>query len=276
MLRDMYARNQMTEDLIKQRIVEQVDAERFRSITNSTLEGLAKRELNLSAIVGKSAEARERRLVPEVIEELLPSGRARSRALRSASKARGSIPTARRVCRGICGLLASGLSHDSADSAANTSNSSLTKRFSSGRPTAEWVTPGHPLFETVRESLPESVRGELEKGAVFFDVHRSAPARLSVYSAAIRDGLGHVLHRRLFIVQEEFDGTLALRAADAIPRSGPSACWDCRPRIAGVRTATQLEHFLVEQALSPVPGRDRRRSCKGDRNSQEAPGPQPE
>ena len=41
----------------------------FRSITNSTLEGLAKRELNLSAIVGKSAEAKERRLVPEVIED---------------------------------------------------------------------------------------------------------------------------------------------------------------------------------------------------------------
>ena len=69
MLRDMYAHNQMTEELIKQRIVEQVDPEHFRSITNSTLEGLAKRELNLSAIVGKSAEAKERRLVPEVIED---------------------------------------------------------------------------------------------------------------------------------------------------------------------------------------------------------------
>ena len=74
MLRDMYAHNQMTEELIKQRIVEQVDPEHFRSITNSTLEGLAKRELNLSAIVGKSAEAKERRLVPEVIEDFLSSG----------------------------------------------------------------------------------------------------------------------------------------------------------------------------------------------------------
>jgi len=69
MLRDMYAHNNMTEELIKQRIVEEVDPERFRNITNSTLEGLAKRELNLSAIVGKSAEAKERRLVPEVIQD---------------------------------------------------------------------------------------------------------------------------------------------------------------------------------------------------------------
>ncbi|HRE17423.1 MAG TPA: hypothetical protein PLW86_10240, partial [Rhodocyclaceae bacterium] len=53
----------------KARISEQVDRSRFENITNSTLEGLAKRELNLSAIVGKSAEAKERRLVPEVIED---------------------------------------------------------------------------------------------------------------------------------------------------------------------------------------------------------------
>ena len=68
MLREMYARN-LSEDVIKSRIVEQVDGERFRKITNSTLEGLAKRSLNLSAIVGKSAEAKERRLVPEVVED---------------------------------------------------------------------------------------------------------------------------------------------------------------------------------------------------------------
>ncbi len=68
MLRDMYSQN-LTEDAIKKRIVEQVDTERFRKITNSTLEGLAKRELNLGALIGKSAEAKERCLVPEVIED---------------------------------------------------------------------------------------------------------------------------------------------------------------------------------------------------------------
>jgi hypothetical protein len=68
MLREMYARN-LTEEVIKSRIIEQVDTARFRRITDSTLEGLAKRELNLGALIGKSAEARERRLVPEVIED---------------------------------------------------------------------------------------------------------------------------------------------------------------------------------------------------------------
>ena len=55
--------------MILDRIVEVVDTERFKHITDSALEGLAKRELNLSVIVGKREEAKERRLVPEVIED---------------------------------------------------------------------------------------------------------------------------------------------------------------------------------------------------------------
>ena len=48
LFRDMYARNRL--DNIEARIVEEVDTNRFRRITDSTLEGLAKRELNLSSI----------------------------------------------------------------------------------------------------------------------------------------------------------------------------------------------------------------------------------
>src|SRR5512136_2163722 len=68
MLREMYARN-LTDQVIIDRITQEVDPDRFRKRPHSTLEGLAKRELNLSAIVGKSAEAKARRLVPEVIED---------------------------------------------------------------------------------------------------------------------------------------------------------------------------------------------------------------
>ena len=68
LLRKMYAR-QTDERQIQDRIVRDVSPERFRAITESALEGLARKELNLSAIVGRSAEAKERRLVPEVIEQ---------------------------------------------------------------------------------------------------------------------------------------------------------------------------------------------------------------
>ena len=68
LFRDMYARRLNVND-VTDRIVKEVDPNRFRAITKSALEGLAKKELNLSAIVGKSVEAKERRLVPEAIEQ---------------------------------------------------------------------------------------------------------------------------------------------------------------------------------------------------------------
>jgi hypothetical protein len=40
-----------------------VDSDRFRKISDSALEGLAKRELNLAPIIGKVVEAKERCLV---------------------------------------------------------------------------------------------------------------------------------------------------------------------------------------------------------------------
>src|SRR5262249_52469615 len=68
LFRDLYARRTDVPN-IEARIVRDVNSDRLRAITESTLEGLAKKELNLSAIVGKSVEAKERRLVPEVIED---------------------------------------------------------------------------------------------------------------------------------------------------------------------------------------------------------------
>ena len=68
LFRDLYARRTNVPD-IEARIVRDVNPARFRAITESTLEGLAKKELNLATIIGKSVEAREQRLVPEVIED---------------------------------------------------------------------------------------------------------------------------------------------------------------------------------------------------------------
>ena len=83
-------------------------------------------------------------------------------------------------------------------------------------------------------------------------MHRSVPARLAVYSAAIRDGRGHVLHRRLFIVQEEIDGTLTVRQPtlllDLVPAPKGTA-FPARP----AQTRHSLEHFLVQAGARTVP-----------------------
>lgn len=67
LFRDLYARRTNVPN-IEARIVHEVSPERFRAITQSALEGLVKKDLNLANMVGRSVEARERRLVPEVVE----------------------------------------------------------------------------------------------------------------------------------------------------------------------------------------------------------------
>jgi hypothetical protein len=249
MLRDMYAGNQMTEELIKQRIVEQVDTARIRSITDSTLEGLAKRELNLSSIVGKSAEAKERRLVPEIVQDFF-LGAAPVVGVEVAE-----LPKAQhiyRVGRVPRTLWPTGERLEPRFGKLGREYKQIVfdKEVLKKDPTAEWVTPGHPLFEAVREDALEQVRAELDKGAVFFDVHRAVPARLHVYSAAISDGRGNVLHRRLFIVQEELDGSMSIRQAtlllDLVAAPAGTAAPDAPPQERPL-----IEHFLVREALEP-------------------------
>jgi len=249
MVRDMYAHNNMTEELIKERIVEQVDPERFRNITNSTLEGLAKRELNLSAIVGKSAEAKERRLVPEVIEDFFVQ------AAPIAGVSISEIPNARhlyklgKVPRNLWPI-GERLEPRFGKLGREYKQVVFDKRLLLTDPTSEWVTPGHPLFETVREDVHKCVRDDLLRGAVFFDLNRKDPARISIYSAAIQDGGGHVLHQRLFVVQEQMDRAMSIRQPTllldlAIAPSGTAAP-DASPN-----DNQAIEHFLVKEALEP-------------------------
>jgi hypothetical protein len=249
MLRDMYAHNQMTEELIKQRIVEEVDSERFRDITDSTLEGLAKRELNLSAIVGKSAEAKERRLVPEVVEDFFLQA-----APISGVQVQPLVRTKHtyrigRVPRHLWPI-GEDLEPRFGRLGREYRQVAFDKEVLKTDPTCEWVTPGHPLFETVREDLQEHVRRDLENGAVFFDVHSSEPSRLNVYSAAIRDGRGHVLHRRLFVVQEGMDGSMAIRQATLLLDLMPAPAGNAVPDTS-LSDRAVTERFLISEALGP-------------------------
>ena len=250
MLRDMYAHNQMTEELIKQRIVEQVDPEHFRSITNSTLEGLAKRELNLSAIVGKSAEAKERRLVPEVIEDFfLQAAPVTGVEVSEQGKGQHTYKVLRvpRHLWPIGERLEPRFGKLGREYKQVVFDKEILKRL----PTYDWVTPGHPLFEVVREDLLENVRAEMEKGAVFFDVHRSIPARLS---GLFRRNSGWPRARAPSPPVHSPGGNRRnpySASAYATAGSGASAHGDaCSSGYAG-KDQTSLEHFLVQEALEP-------------------------
>lgn len=264
MLRDMYSHNQMTEALIKQRIIEQVDRARFEGITNSTLEGLAKKELNLSAIVGKSAEAKERRLVPEVIEDFFlnsapfaglspkPVG-----GLKDRPEMRAKVYRLGRVPRNLW-LTGERLESRFGRLGREYGQIVFDKELLKQDATLEWVTPGHPLFEVVRDDVLARVQEHLKRGAVFFDLHSSIPYRLDVFSASIRDGRGNVLVQRLFVVQAGMDGEIAIKQATifldlAIGKTAVSV-----PDDALLPSRNQIEIALLERALKPLLEESRR------------------
>ncbi len=249
MLRDMYARN-LTEDVIKNRIIQEVDTDRFRRITHSALEGLAKRELNLSAIVGKSAEAKERRLVPEVIEDFFRTAAPHAGLHPKETQASSHIYRIGRVPRN---LWPAGERLEPRFGKLGREYKAIIfdKQFLNIDPTLEWVTPGHPLFECVREDVLDRVQSDLRRGAVFYDLNLRAPVRLDVFSAAVRDGRGHELHRRLFVVQTTLDGRLSVRQPTLFLDLMPAPGGTTAPSDNGLPGDDQLEQALVEQALNP-------------------------
>ena len=249
LFRDLYARR-TDESAVKDRIVQEVDPKRFRAITESALEGLAKRELNLSAIVGKSVEARERRLVPEVIELFFlqagPVVGVRPKATRAESHVYriGKVPRLL-VQRGDA--LEPRFGRLGRDYGLIGFDKNLLKRD----PTLEWVTPGHPLFEVVREATLEQVQDPLQRGAVFFDIQRAQPAVLDLFAASIKDGRGHTLHRRLFVVETAANGEMAIRQPTVFLDMNPAPPGTSALVTEALPARSVAEGFLYEHALKP-------------------------
>lgn len=249
MLRDMYARN-LTEEVVKSRIVKEIDIDRLRSITESTLEGLAKKELNLSAIVGKSEEAKERRLVPEVIEDFFCA----------AAPLTGLVPKAERnphiykLGRTPRGLYPYGEKLESkfGKLGKEYKNVVFSKDILKDHPTLEWVTPGHSLFECVRAMVSDVVQKDLQRGAVFYELQRQEPCLLDVFAAEIGDGLGNVLHKKLFVVQTTPGGKINIKQPTIFldlslaPKNTPT------PDKSGLPSRQDLEQVLIKDALQPL------------------------
>jgi len=250
MLRDMYARN-LTEDVIKDRIVEQVDIERLKRITESALEGLAKRELNLSVIVGKSEEAKERRLVPEVVEGFFIDAASLAGISPRELKNQEHVYQVGRLPRI---LLPYGIQLERRFGRLGREYKQIIfdKKLLAKDPTLEWVTPGHPLFESIRSLVQDKVQEDLQRGTVFYDLNRGDPAKLMVFSAEIRDGRGNILHKRLFVTQTTLDGSITIRQPTIfldLSIAPKGAAFPENPDMPG---REQVEAALYKEALVPM------------------------
>jgi SNF2 family DNA or RNA helicase len=249
MFRDMYAR-QTSERDIEARIVHDIDAERFKRITGSTLEGLAKKELNLSALVGKSVEAKERRLVPEVVEDFFMSAAPIAGVHPNPVRGREHVYRINKIPKTLSPI-SERLEPRFGRLGREYQRIAFDKNLLTDDATLEWVTPGHPLFECVRADVHDRVSADLRRGTVLWDLHAKVPYRLDVFSASIKDGRGHALHRKLFVVRTELDGTMSLRQPtlflDLIAGDAASGA----PLHEGLPERAELEKYLFDTALKP-------------------------
>ncbi|MBI1983909.1 MAG: DUF3883 domain-containing protein, partial [Acidobacteria bacterium] len=259
-LRDYYAGKLGDADL-EDRLLRNVEEDKFRAICQNALEGLASKKLNLEMLIERRARAQERRVVPETISRFISE----------------SAPFAALAIKPVSGLphcfepgrTPPALRHHERDPdwglpqlAARYPRCSTDRETAEGH-NLEWVTPGHPLFEALRRHTFESAREPLSCGACFFSLQHDAPARIDFYRAQIVDGLGHVIHERLFAIETDTKGNLRLREpgllGNFIPAKAPVdvALIDDGPGTSGWLNEKALVPFLEEVRSERVSEIDR-------------------
>ncbi len=184
---------------LEDRLLKNVDEKQFRGICQSALEGLASKKLNLAMLVERRALAQERRVVPETIARFIREAAEYSRL---EMKVIPSLPHTFEPGRtpSILRRHESGSDWRLPPLAAKYPRCS-TDREVAEKNSLEWVTPGHPLFEAVRKHTSLSAVDAFGKGACFYSIQHEQPARIDFYRTRIVDGLGQVIHEKLFAVE---------------------------------------------------------------------------
>lgn len=249
LFREMYARR-LSAPNIEERIVREVEPDRFRKITDSTLEGLAKRELNLSALIGKSAEAKERRIVPEVIEDFFTTAAPISGIQLVPQRNAPHVFRTGKLPETLI-TRAEGMEAKFGRLGLRYPRISFDKDCLDDDPTLEWVTPGHPLFEVVRADVRERVTDDLRRGTVFFDLHSTESYLVDFFAASIKDGQGNTLNRRLFVMRTDMNGNPVLRQATMLHDVVPAPAGTAIPIKTAFPDRRSVETSLVDLVLKP-------------------------
>jgi len=207
-LRDYYS-GKLGEADLEERLLRDVDEGRFRSICRNALEGLASKKLNLEMLIERRARAQEKRVVPETIARFIREG---AGFVPLKVKEVEHLPHTFEPARTPPVL--KNYEREPDWKVPNLANRYL--RCSTDRETAEkhhleWVTPGHPLFEAIRRHTIKLAQEPFKKGTCFFSLIHDRPARIDFYRARVVDGLGTLIHERLFAVENEADGGVFLR-----------------------------------------------------------------
>lgn len=222
-LRDYYAGRLGDADL-EERLLKNVDEEQFRAICQNALEGLASKKLNLEMLIERRAQAQERRIVPETIARFIwESAEYVPLKLKSVPRFPHTFEPERTP------LILRRYETDAdwkLPALANKYPRSSTDRETAEKNNLEWVTPGHPLFETVRRHMHSLAQEAFGKGACYYSLQHDRPSRLDFYRARVVDGLGQVIHERLFAVEIMENGEPRLQEPSLLGNFTPAEAPD--------------------------------------------------
>ncbi|MBI5634971.1 MAG: DUF3883 domain-containing protein [Nitrospirae bacterium] len=244
-LRDYYSGKLGDEDL-EDRLLKDVDESQFRAICQNALEGLASKKLNLEMLIERRAKAQERRVVPETI----------ARFMRESSE---YIPFQLKIVPGLPHAFDPGKTpsvlkrYESQPDWKLPALAIKYPRCSADRETAEnnkleWITPGHSLFEAIRRHINTLSQQSFGKGACFYSLQHNTPSRLDFYRARIVDGLGQIMHERLFTVELAKDREPRLEEPSVLGNLTPAEAPESLPSVASMSEATA---WLNDRALTP-------------------------
>ncbi|MBZ0160837.1 MAG: DUF3883 domain-containing protein [bacterium] len=253
-LRDYYAGRLGDADL-EERLLRDVDEGQFRAICRNALEGLASKKLNLEMLIERRALAQERRVVPETIARFLHEA---AEFVPLTLKTFPNLPHTFEPARTPSILRRYEQEPDwKLPAVADRYPRCSTDRETAETNKLEWVTPGHPLFEAIRRHTHAQALNVLGKGATFYSLQHECPARIDFYRARVVDGLGQVIHERLFAVEVSNDGEPRLREPSLLGNFTPVSPSPSLPLPLGegwgegVATLPEATTWLHEHALAP-------------------------
>lgn len=243
-LRDYYAGRLGDADL-EERLLRNVDENQFRAICQNALEGLASKKLNLDMLIERRARAQERRVVPETIARFLHEA---AEFVPFTLRPVANLPHAFEPVRTPMVLRRYEKDADwKLPALADRYPRCSTDRDVAETEKLEWVTPGHPLFEAVRRHTYTIALDALAQGASLYSLQHEQPARIDFYRARVVDGLGQIIHERLFAVEITADGAFRLQEPGAL---GNFVAADAPAELPAVATVPEATTWLHENALT--------------------------
>ena len=239
LLIDAAANTRRQEDIIRDLDIK-VDLQYIDGIKDKLGDSLATKYIDYTSIREMKNRAEENKLVPKYTEEFFKKAfehaGGRHHVRKDGFVVIDSIPSQiKRIAVGDTfkkkfGTLLSSYSRVTFD-----------KKIAFKNPDFEFVTFGHPLFESVLQWIDRSLGHEMQRGTVFLDP-RGRDGHIVFYEGEIRDGTGQVAGKKLFayFVRTQ-DGEITL--------TDPAVIWDLKEPSAEEATgpvdANSITHDLV-------------------------------